>query len=388
MSVWIDRPDLQKALDRRFRANPVVLLLGPRQCGKTSLARRFAEGKKVEFFDLESPVDRARLSEPMTALEPLSDWVVIDEAQLMPEVFAVLRVLVDRPGNPARFLLLGSSSPDLVSGVSETLAGRVALVPMGGLSLAETGSESFRRLWWRGGFPRSFLAASDEESREWRQDFIQTFLERDLRRYGVRVSPEMLRRFWSMTVHYHGQIWNASEIGRSLGQAHTTIRHYLDILCGAFVMRQLPPWHENISKRQIRSPKVYVRDAGLLHELLGLPSFAALEGHPKLGASWEGFALEEILRITGERNAYFWHTQGGAEIDLLVMLGGRRFGFEFKYSDAPRITRSARTARDDLGLERVFFVYPGKKSFSMGPWAEAVGIRDLVGKIRSLKEAS
>jgi len=385
MNGFIERPGLLETLKRRFRGNPVVLLLGVRQCGKTTMARCFVEGREAEFFDLESPVDRARLAEPMTALGPLGGkWVVIDEAQLMPEVFPVLRVLVDRPDNETRFLLLGSASPDLVTGVSESLAGRVALVPMGGFGLDETGTAFLRRLWWRGGLPRSFLAASDGESREWRQDFIQTFLERDLRRYGVQVSPTTLHRFWSMTAHYHGQIWNASEIGRSLGQAHTTIRRYLDILCGAFVMRQLPPWHENISKRQIRSPKTYVRDSGLLHELLGIASFAALEGHPKLGASWEGFALEEILKITGDRNAYFWHTQGGAEIDLFVEIDGKRFGFEFKYADAPRLTRSARTARKDLGLERVFFVYPGKQSFPLESWAEALAIDELHSRLHSL----
>ena len=248
---------------------------------------------------------------------------------------------------------------------------------MSGFDLSEAGEKSLRPLWWRGSFPRSFLAESDGESRRKRSDFIQTFLERDLRRFGVQVAPAALRRFWNMIAHHHGQIWNASEIGRSLGEAHTTVKRHLDILCGAFVMRQLPPWFENIRKRQVKSPKVYLRDSGLLHELLGLPSFAALEAHPKLGASWEGFALEEVLRIAGDREAYFWNTQGGAELDLFLFVNGQRFGFEFKYADAPGVTKSLNVAHDDLGLKRVFIVRPGKKSYPLNEWAEAVAIADL-----------
>lgn len=244
-----ERTALLRRIESRFESNPVVLLLGPRQCGKTTLARQFAQKRNAEYFDLESPADLARLEQPLTALEPLRGWVVIDEAQLKPELFPILRVLADRHPLPARFLLLGSASPDLVSGTSETLAGRVALVPMTGFDLSEVGSEALRPLWWRGGFPRSFLAMSDAASREWRADFIQTFLERDLRRFGVQVPPPVLARFWNMVAHYHGQIWNASEIGRSLGEAHTTVKRHLDILTAAFVMRQLPPWFENIGKR-------------------------------------------------------------------------------------------------------------------------------------------
>jgi hypothetical protein len=320
----------------------------------------------------------------MTALEPLRGWVVIDEAQLQPSLFPILRVLADRNPLAARFLVLGSASPDLVSCVSESLAGRASLVVMSGFQLAEVGPKALRTLWWRGGFPRSFLAKSNAESRLWRTDFIQTFLERDLRRLGVQVPSSALRRFWNMVAHYHGQIWNASEIGRSLGEAHTTVKRHLDILCGAFVMRQLPPWFENISKRQIKSPKVYLRDSGLLHELLGIPSFAALESHPKLGASWEGFALEEILRITGDHEAYFWNTQGGAELDLLLFIDGRRFGFEFKYADAPAATKSLNIAREDLKLERAFIVYPGKKTYPLNDWAEALDFGDLDARLKDL----
>jgi hypothetical protein len=380
----IPRPQLLARIESRFRSNPVVLLLGPRQCGKTTLARQFASRRKAEFFDLESPQEAARLAQPMTALEPLRGWVVLDEVQLQPELFAILRVLVDRHPLPARFLLLGSASPDLVKGVSESLAGRVALVPMSGFDFSEVGDRPLRSLWWRGGFPRSYLARSNRESREWRADFIQTFLERDLRRFGVQVAPAVLRRFWTMAAHYHGQIWNASEMGRSLGEAHTTVKRHLDILCGAFVMRQLPPWFENISKRQVKSPKVYVRDSGLLHELLGIASFAALEMHPTLGASWEGFALEEVLRVTGDREAYFWNTQGGAELDLLLFLNSQKFGLEFKYADAPRVTKSLFIAHDDLGLSRVFIVHPGRKSYRLNEWAEALAITELRSRVERL----
>jgi len=378
------RTELLEKIETRFSANPILLLLGPRQCGKTTLAHQFAAGRDAEFFDLESPADQQRLGEPMTALEPLRGWVVIDEAQLQPSLFPVLRVLADRRDMPARFLLLGSASPDLASGVSESLAGRIALMPMSGFSMPEVGVRSMRALWWRGGFPRSYLAGSNEESREWRADFIQTFLERDLRRFGVQIAAVSLRRFWSMVAHYHGQVWNASEIGRSLGLAHTTVKRHLDILCGAFVMRQLPPWHENLSKRQIKSPKVYLRDAGLLHELLGIDSFSALEGHPKLGASWEGFALEEVLRVAGDRDAYFWATQGGAELDLMVFLNGQRYGFEFKYADAPRITKSLRVAHQDLGLRHIFMVHPGAKTYPLNEWADTVSLRDIPGRVQAI----
>ena len=380
----IERPRLLALVESRLRVNPAVLLLGPRQCGKTTLARAFSARHDAESFDLEAPADRGRLVQPATTLTPLRGTVVIDEAQLQPELFPVLRVLADRRPLPARFLLLGSASPDLVRGISESLAGRVALVQMGGFGLEEVDDRNLRRLWWRGGFPRSFLARSDEESRLWREDFVQTFLERDLGRFGVQVPAPTLRRFWSMVAHYHGQIWNASEIGRSLGEAHTTVKRHLDILCGSFVMRQLPPWFENLGKRQVKSPKVFLRDSGVLHTLLGIPSFAALEGHPKLGASWEGFALEEVLRVTGDREAFFWSTQGVAELDLLVFVHGQRLGFEFKYADAPSVTKSLRIAREDLKLRRAFVVHPGPGSYPLEDWAEAVAIDDLHERLRQL----
>ncbi len=378
----IQRKDLLARIAQRLRASPIVLLLGPRQCGKTTLARALSSLRRSEYFDLEAPADRARLAQPATALAPLRGLVVIDEAQLQPDLFQLLRVLADRRPLPARFLLLGSASPDLVRGISESLAGRVSHVPMSGFSLEDVGHGAVRRLWWRGGFPRSFLARSDGESRQWREDFVQAFLERDLRKFGVEVSPLAMRRFWSMVAHCHGQIWNASEIGRSLGEAHTTVKRHLDILCGAFVMRQLPPWFENLGKRQVKSPKVYLRDSGLLHTLIGVSSFSDLESHPKLGASWEGFALEEVLRLTGDREAYFWNTQGGAEIDLMVFVNGRRLGFEFKYADAPVLTKSLHVARRDLKLERVFVIHPGERSYALDDWAQAVGIGELRETLR------
>ncbi len=383
----LKRTELADLIATRFRSNPIVMLLGPRQCGKTTLARQFAKQRDAVYFDLESPTDASRLSHAMTTLEPLRGFVVIDEAQLRPELFPVLRVLADRKPLSARFLLLGSASPDLVRGASESLAGRVSLIPMSGFSLSEVGTKEMRPLWWRGGFPRSFLATSDAESRQWRDDFVQTFLERDLRLFGVQTAVVTMRRFWNMVAHYHGQIWNASEIGRSLGEAHTTVKRHLDVLCGAFVMRQLPPWFENLGKRQVKSPKVYLRDSGLLHTLLGIPSFAALESHPKLGASWEGFALEEVLRITGDREAYFWNTQGGAELDLLVFINGQRYGFEFKYADAPGITKSLQVAHEDLNLRRVFVVHPGTKSYPLNDWAETVSLRELRTRLANLNKS-
>jgi predicted AAA+ superfamily ATPase len=373
----VERAPLRRAIERRLRTDPVVMLVGPRQCGKTTIAREVAASRRSTIFDLEAPADRNRLRAPMAALEPLRGLVVLDEAQLEPGLFPILRVLADRKPLPARFLLLGSASPDLVRGVSESLAGRVAMLPMGGFDLEEAGAGSLRSLWWRGGFPRSFLARTDADSRAWRDDFIQTFLERDLARLGVAVPAPTMRRFWLMVAHCHGQILNASELGRSLAQAHTTVRHHLDILCGALVMRILPPWFENIGKRQVRSPKVYVRDSGLLHALLGIDSFAALEGHPKAGSSWEGFVIEEILRATGDREAFFWNTQGGAEIDLLVFTSGKRHAFECKYVDAPEVTRSLHVARQDLGLARAFVVHPGRDSYPLNDWCEAIAIGDL-----------
>jgi predicted AAA+ superfamily ATPase len=313
--------------------------------------------------------------------------VVIDEAQLEPALFPVLRVLADRTPLPVRFLLLGSASPDLASNISESLAGRIHFVNMSGFNLHEVGAPHWRELWHRGGFPRSYLAESDADSFKWREDFIATFLERDLRRLGVMVAPESLRRLWMMIAHYHGQVAKLSDIGRSLGENHTTIRRHLDILEGALVLRQLQPWHENVGKRQVKSPKVYVRDTGILHTLLGLGNAATIESHPKLGASWEGFITERIIEMFGDRNCMFWATQAGAELDLLVLHQGKRYGFEIKYADAPKTTKSMREAIKTLELTKLFIAYPGSKSYVVDEHIEAVGIVDLEAKLRNLAES-
>jgi predicted AAA+ superfamily ATPase len=373
----IPRPNLVRRVKSALRRSPAVVLLGPRQCGKTTLARGIAAERRCEYFDLEDPRDLAQLESPMLALEPLRGLVVIDEVQRRPELFPVLRVLIDRPGARAKFLLLGSASPHVVRDVSESLAGRVALVDMSGFDVREIGAENYRRLWLRGGLPRSYLARSHAASRQWRDSFIRTFLERDIPQLGIAIPAATLRRFWMMVAHYHGQVWNAAEFARSLGQGEKPARRYLDLLSGAFVVRQLPPWFENISKRQVKSPKVYVRDSGLLHALLGLETQSDLLGHPKLGASWEGFALEQVLAVTGAEKAYCWATYSGAEIDLVVFRGARRVGFEFKCTDAPRMTRSIRAAMESLHLDRVYVVYPGEKSYAMAEKVEAVSLLDL-----------
>ena len=361
----IERTPLLHQLRRTTRTSPVTVLYGPRQCGKTTLARQLVDASSANYFDLEDPVSQRRLSEPMLALRDLRGLVIIDEVQRQPELFPVLRVLTDRTPNPACFLILGSASPELLRQSSESLAGRVTFAEMGGFNLSEVGLEAMRRLWWRGRFPRSFLARSDAESRSWQENFIQTFLERDIREFGVQVPPVALRRLWMMLAHYHGQIWNASEIAGSLGVSHTTVKRHLDILSSALMVRQLQPWHENLGKRQVKSPKTYLRDTGLLHALLGVDSFRFLQGHPKLGASWEGFVIEEILQLVGERSAYFWATQSGAELDLLLLVGGDRYGIEVKYADAPGMTKSIRIAVSDLGLRKLFVVYPGSTSYDL-----------------------
>ena len=362
----IPRPEALERIRRTFRVHPVAALLGPRQCGKTTLARHLASGETPSaVFDLENPIDRQRLANPMRALGALEGLVVIDEIQRLPELFEVLRVLVDRPGASTRFLVLGSASPRLVSGVSETLAGRVGTIDLSGFSLDEVGAAELDRLWLRGGFPRSFLAPDEEASFAWREAFVRTFLERDIPQLGIAIPAESLRRFWTMIAHSHGQDWNASGIGRSLGVSVHTVRRYLDILAGAFMLRVLPPWHENVKKRQVKAPKVYLRDSGLLHALLRLRTRHDLLGHPKLGASWEGFALEQVLTALETRDAYFWKTHAGPELDLLVMDRGRCFGFELKHSEAPRVTRSMRTAIETLGLSRLWIVVPGGPSWEV-----------------------
>jgi hypothetical protein len=323
----------------------------------------FQKGRDATYFDLESQADLQRLQNPEMMLGSLKGLAVLDEIQVMPNLFNVLRVLADRPRNPARFLILGSASPDIVKRTSESLAGRVEFVELGGFDLQETGAGAWKSLWLRGGFPRSYLAGSAADSEAWREGFLKTFLERDIPQLGISIPAAAMRRFWTMLSHYHGQNWNASELARSMGLSDKTVRSYLDILTGTYMVRQLQPWHENIGKRQVKSPKIYLRDSGILHALMSVGDDMALQAHPRLGASWEGFALEMTLRMLQPGEAYFWRTHSGAELDLLVNLRGRRFGFEFKYSEAPRITRSAHTAVSDLQLDHAWVVYPGEYSF-------------------------
>ncbi|MCC7107221.1 MAG: ATP-binding protein [Chloroflexi bacterium] len=370
--------EIQDALER----SSVVVLVGPRQCGKTTLARQLVPEDSVNYFDLEDPVSLARLAEPMTALRPLTGLVVIDEVQRRPDLFVALRVLADRASTPARFLILGSASGDLMRQSSESLAGRMERIVIGGFSLPELGADAERTLWRRGAFPRSYLAASEQASLAWRKNFIQTLLERDLPQWGVRTPAAALRRFWMMLAHYHGQTWNASEPARALGVNHTTTQRYLDLLTDALMIRQLPPWHANLAKRQVKSPKTYVRDSGLLHQLLGLATEKALLEHPKVGASWEGFAIEQVLTTEPHDEAAFWATHQGAEMDLILRRGDRLYGVEFKRADAPRMTRSIGIALQDLGLQHVAVVYPGERRYPITDRVEAVPLRTLAQRDR------
>ena len=363
--MMIPRPRALDRITHAFSAHPIAALLGPRQCGKTTLARLIAEREPCSYFDLENPVDIRRLSAPMKTLEELSGLAIIDEIQRRPDLFELLRVLVDRPKNPVRFLILGSASPYLVKGVSESLAGRVGFIDLAGFDLGEVGAEKCNQLWLRGGFPPSFLAPDDSASMAWRDDFIRTFLERDIPQLGISIPAETLRRFWTMIAHYHGQVWNGAQLARSLGTSENTARRYLDILAGAYMIRVLPPWFENLRKRQVKAPKIYLRDSGLLHALLQLTTAPDLQSHPKLGASWEGFALEQVIGALGNRDAYFWATHGGAELDLLVRIADKHYGFEFKYANAPGASRSMHVAIEDLRLEHLWVVYPGQQGYSL-----------------------
>jgi predicted AAA+ superfamily ATPase len=377
----LKRPQLLDRLRTGLRASPAVALLGPRQCGKTTLARQLAGTSKSTYFDLENPVDLARLSEPMTALEQLCGLIVIDEVQRRPDLFPSLRVLLDRKPIRARFLILGSASPDLLRQSSETLAGRISIVEMAGFTLEELGRHDSNRLWMRGGFPRSFLARTEAASTAWREDFIRTFLERDLAQLGVRVPSGTMRRFWTMTAHYSGGVWNSSEIGRSLGEAHTTVKRHLDALSGALVVRVLEPWFENVGKRLVKSPKVYIRDSGLLHTLLGIGDRRQLDGHPVVGGSWEGFIIEQLLSAVPKAKPYYWRTQAGAELDLLMLLKGRRIGIEIKRADAPRMTPSMASALEDLELHRLLVVYPGAVRYTLRPKVEVMSLSQCVAEL-------
>ncbi|MCB1126307.1 MAG: ATP-binding protein [Verrucomicrobiae bacterium] len=371
--MLIKRACYRQQVEASIQQFRITALLGPRQCGKTTLAREFVAGP-VSYFDLEDPLDLARLAAPRHVLGNLNGLVVIDEIQRRPDLYPLLRVLADREGDPARFLILGSASPDVVRGVSESLAGRVGFVDLSGFDLHEVGVDKLDALWLRGGFPESFLSDSDEASFHWRQQFIRTFLTRDIPQLGITIPSEQLRRFWLMLAHYHGQTWNASEIARSLGVNYKTTQGYLDILTGAFMVRQLQPWVENIGKRVRRAPKIYLRDSGIFHALMNLRTIAELQAHPKLGASWEGMALEQVLRVlkVASDEAFAWSTHAGAELDLLILRGGKRYGYEFKYADAPRTTKSMRSAIQDLRLARLFVIYPGEKAYPLDETIEVV----------------
>jgi len=373
----VNRPVLEKSILEALKHNPVVALLGPRQCGKTTLARIIAGKTKCEYFDLEDPADLNRLSVPKFALERLSGLIIFDEVQRKPELFPILRVLADRPSVDAKFLLLGSASFHVVRKVSESLAGRVAFFEMGGFNLKEIESDNFLHLWLRGAFPRSFLAENSDLSFQWRNNFIKTFLERDIPQLGITIPAQTLRRFWTMVAHFHGQLWNAAEFARSLGSSEGTARRYLDLLSGTYVIRQLQPWHANIRKRQVKSPKLFIRDSGLLHALLSIESLPGLQQHPKYGASWEGFALEQVLEAIKPQEAYFWATHAGAELDLLFFRKEKRIGFEFKCSDAPAITKSMRIALEELNLDKIWIIYPGSKSYILHQQVEVISIKDL-----------
>lgn len=356
----------------------VVGLVGPRQVGKTTLARTFVPPDSANYFDLEDPVSLARLTEPMTALSSLTGLVVIDEIQRAPDLFPVLRVLSDRTGDPARFLVLGSASPALLRQSSESLAGRIEIIEIGGFGMAETGPDRLNDLWLRGGFPRAYLAASEEDSRVWRKQFLLAFVERDLPQLGFSIPAVAMQRFMIMLAHYHGQVWNAAEPARSLGISESTVRRYLDLLTGAYLVRQLAPWHENIGKRQVKSPKVYFRDSGLLHQLLGIPDMGALLAHPKCGASWESFVLEQLLRQWEPDEAYFWATHTGAELDGLFIKHGRRLGFEIKRADAPRLTPSMRHALEDLKLDEIRVIYPGNRAYNLSERVKVMPFASLL----------
>jgi uncharacterized protein len=373
----IARPAITRRIEATLSRSRVVALIGPRQSGKTTLARQFVAPDSINYFDLEDPLSLARLDEPMTALRDLRGLVVIDEVQRRPDLFPILRVLADREQLPARFLILGSAAPQFLRQPSESLAGRLETITISGFSLAEVGVAAHLTHWLRGGFPPSFLAANDADSLAWRQGFIQTLLEHDLPLLGVGAVPAMLRRFWTMLAHYHGQVWNAAELARSLDISETTTRRYLDMLEGVFLVRILRPWHANLIKRQVKSPKIYFRDTGLLHALLGIRTEKDLLTHPRYGASWEGYAIEEVLQAFQPDEAYFWATHGGAELDLLMLKDGRRIGVECKRVDAPRLTPSMRIALSDLELDHLYIVYPGLQRFSLAERIEAIPLADI-----------
>ena len=371
----IDRKTDRVTLTKLVSAFPVTAILGPRQCGKTTLARTLAADS---YFDLENPQDLARLEQPQLALEDLTGLIVIDEIQRLPDLFPLLRYLVDQ-GKGRKFIILGSASRDLIRQSSESLAGRIAYLQLGGFRLSDIDPGAIKTLWWRGGLPRSFLAASDDESLLWRNQYVTTFLERDIPQLGITIPARTLRRFWTMLSHYHGHILNYAELGRSFGISDMTVRKYCDILEGTFMVRILQPWFVNIGKRLVKRPKLYLRDSGLFHALLSIETTEQLHASPRLGASWEGFALDGVCRTLGKEDGdlYFWNTHAGAELDLFWQARGQNWGVEFKYEDAPRLTRSMKTAVEDLELERLWVVYPGKAAYTLSEKIQVLPLADV-----------
>jgi predicted AAA+ superfamily ATPase len=383
--VNIDRKTLQAQVRRALGRSRAVVLAGPRQSGKSTLAASLVPRGGVRWFDLEDPVDQQRLRQPMTALTSLAGAtgsdvgpIVIDEVQLAPGLFPVLRVLIDRCEANGQFLLLGSASPALLRQSGESLLGRVEVIEVGGFDIAEVGATLQTELWLRGGYPRAFLAASDADSVAWRVQAIQRHVETDLPQFGINVAAPAMLRFWRMLAHFHGQVWNAADPARSLAVSEPTVRRHLDVLTQTFMLRQLQPWHQNLGKRQVKAPKLYFRDTGLLHALMGVHTLDALLVHPRSGASWEGFALEQVLRIAAPDEAYFWATHNGAELDLLLFKAGRRIGVEFKRADAPQITPSMRIALRDLKLDHLYVVYPGERRYALAEQVDVVPLAALL----------
>jgi hypothetical protein len=380
----IERTKLYNIIRSALERSRVVALIGPRQCGKTTMARKFVAPTSINYFDLEDPFSLVRLDQPMSTLLDLNGLVVIDEIQRRPELFPILRVLADRDPLPAHFLILGSASPALLHQSSESLAGRITTIPMGGFSLEEVGAEAQNQHWRRGGFPLSFLAVREEESVDWRKDFVNTFLERDIPQFGFNIPSTSLFRFWSLLAHYHGQVWNAAEAARALEVSQSTARRYIDLLQDLFMVRQLQPWYANLGKRQVKSPKIYLRDTGLLHYLLGIRSEQELAVHPRNGASWEGYVIEEIIKVANPDETYFWATHSGAELDLLLIKNGKRIGVECKRMDSPRVTPSMRTALKDLDLSKLLVIYPGLHPYPLADKILTVPLKFLAENPGSL----
>jgi predicted AAA+ superfamily ATPase len=380
----IKRDKFLRQIDEHFKVHKVCALLGPRQCGKTTLSQEFANLNKVprvNIFDLEDYSDLARLEDPLLSLSDLQGFVIIDEIQYKPNLFSTIRVLADKKN--IKFLVLGSASRDLIKQSSETLAGRIGYIEITPLTLSESNSLNLNNLWVRGGFPLSYLADNDELSFLWRQNYVKTFLERDIPRLGFSIPTVQLRKFWMMLCHYHGGIFNASELGKSLGISYHTAKNYLDILEGTFMIRVLQPWHENLKKRQVKTPKIYFRDSGIYHSLLSLNNYESITLNPKIGASWEGFALEQVINYNNAETeeCFFWSAHNAAEIDLLIIKGGKRIGFEFKYSSTPRVTRSIEIALTDLNLDRVIIIFPGDKDYKLSEKVEAIGLNYFTKQI-------